>query len=57
MAKQRKQSENYSQSDREERSRHAYKAAKNLQNKKMMKDLDKALRSKDYSKLVSYDNY
>lgn len=59
MAKQRKQSDSYSFYDREdkERSRHAHKAAKTEQNKKMMKDLDKALRSKDYSKLVSYDNY
>lgn len=59
MAKQRKQSENYSFYDREdkEQSRHTYKAAKTEQNKKMMKNLDKALRSKDYSKLISYDNY
>lgn len=57
MTKNRKQSDNYSQYDREERTRHTYKVAKNLQNKKLMKDLDKALRSKDYSKLATYDNY
>lgn len=59
MAKNRKQSDSYSLSfnDDKERGRHAYKAAKTLQNKKMMKDLDKALRSKDYRKLISYDNY
>ena len=57
MAKNRKQSDNYSLNDDRERGRHAYKAAKTLQNKKMMKDLDKALRSRDYKRLISYDNY
>lgn len=43
--------------DREEQSRHQYKIQKKIQNKKMMKDLDKALRNKDYIKLVRSDDY
>jgi hypothetical protein len=57
VAKNRKQSDSYSSNEEKERGRHGYKAAKTLQNKKMMKDLDKVLRSKDYSKLATYDNY
>jgi hypothetical protein len=57
VAKNRKQSDSYSPNEDKERGRHVYKAAKTLQNKKMIKDLDKALRSKDYSKLATYDNY
>ena len=43
--------------DREETTRHHYKIQKNLQNKKMMKNLDKALRNKDYVRLVKSDDY
>lgn len=43
--------------DREEQSRHHYKIQKKMQSKKMMKDLDRALKNKDYIKLVSSDDY
>lgn len=56
MAKKNKVSE-MSKYDREEKSRHQFKALKGIENKKMMKNLDRALRSKDYTKLISYDNY
>ncbi len=43
--------------EREENSRHHYKIQKNLQNKKMMKNLDKALRNKDYVQLARSEDY
>ncbi len=46
-----------SQIDREEKTRHQFKAQKTLQNKKIMKNLDKALKAKDYNKLVTIDDY
>lgn len=54
-AQQRKNYESYN--DRDEQTRHYYKIQKNMQNKKMMKNLDKALRNKDYVKLVRSDDY
>lgn len=44
-------------SEREENTRHYYKIQKTLQNKKLMKNLDKALRNRDYVKLVKSDDY
>ena len=46
-----------SSSEREDNARHYYKIQKNLQNKKLMKNLDKALRNRDYVKLVKSDDY
>ena len=46
-----------SQVDREEKTRHQFKAQKTLQNKKIMKNLDRALRAKDYNKLATIDDY
>lgn len=43
--------------DREEKSRHYYKIQKTQQDRKMMRGLDKALKSKDYSKLINQDVY
>jgi hypothetical protein len=43
--------------DRDEREiSHFYKAQKTLQNRKMMKNLDKALRNKDYKRLTQVDD-
>lgn len=53
---QRKLSDKYS-FEREENSRHHYKIQKNLQNKKMMKNLDKALRNKDFVQLTRSEDY
>ena len=56
MSKQRKPSD-LAQYEREEKLHHSYKIQKNLQQKKMLKQLDKALRTKDYAKLVHMDDY
>ena len=56
VSKQRKYPD-LSKFDREDKTRHQFKAQKNLQNKKIMKNLDRALRSKDYQKLASIDDY
>ena len=56
MSKQRKYSD-LSKLDREDKTRHQFKALKNQQDKKIMKNLDRALRSKDYQKLASIDDY
>lgn len=56
VSKQRKYSD-LSKLDREDKTRHQFKAQKNLQDKKIMKNLDRALRSKDYQKLASIDDY
>lgn len=53
---QRKQTEAY-KNDKEEHARHIYKVQKKEQNQKMLKNLDKALRSKDFAKLVNMDEY
>lgn len=56
MNNQRKPSD-VSQYDREEKTHHSYKIQKNLQQKKMLKQLDKTLRTKDYAKLINIDDY
>lgn len=43
--------------DRDEESRHQYKIQKRMQNKKMMKHLESALRNKDYAKLMQPDEF
>lgn len=53
---QRKQTAAYN-NDKEEHARHIYKVQKKEQNQKMLKNLDKALRNKDYAKLVNMDEY
>jgi hypothetical protein len=53
---QRKQQESY-MSDKEEHARHFYKVQKKEQNRKLSRDLDKALRNKDYAKLTQMDEY
>jgi len=53
---QRKQHESY-MTDKEEHARHFYKVQKKEQNKKLSRDLDKALRNKDYAKLTRMDEY
>jgi len=53
---QRKQTEAY-KNDKEEHARHIYKVQKKEQNQKMLKNLDKALRNKDFAKLVNMDEY
>lgn len=57
VSKQRKYSDLSKTFDREDKTRHQFKAQKNLQEKKIMKNLDKALRSKDYQKLATIDDY
>jgi len=55
MSKHRK---NYDQLDRElDKPRHQFKVQKNLQQKKILKNLDRALRNKDYHKLATIDDY
>lgn len=56
MNKQQKQPIPLSQYDREENNRHLYKYQKNLQDKKSMRQLDRALRSKDLNKLIRIDD-
>ena len=53
---QRKQNESYT-SEKEEHARHFFKVQKKEQNRKLTKDLDKALRNRDYAKLVRMDEY
>lgn len=53
---QRKQQESY-MSEKEEHARHFYKVQKKEQNRKLSRDLDKALRNKDYAKLTQMDEY
>jgi hypothetical protein len=53
---QRKQQESY-MNDKEEHARHFYKVQKKEQNRKLTRDLDKALRNKDYAKLTQMDEY
>ena len=44
--------------DRDEKEiSHYYKVQKTLQNKKMMKNVDRTLRSKDYTKIIPLDDY
>jgi uncharacterized protein YpiB (UPF0302 family) len=54
--KQRKPSD-VAQYEREEKLHHSYKIQKNLQQKKMLRQLDRALQTKDYAKLVQMDDY
>lgn len=53
---QRKQVEVYG-SDKDEQSRRFYKVQKKEESKKMLRDVDKALRNRDYAKLVKMDEY
>ncbi len=58
MNKQQRKGQQYQYyNDRDEDSRHHYKYQKNLQDKKLLKNLDRALKNKDYSKLVRSDDY
>ena len=43
--------------EKEEHARHIYKVQKKEQAKKMLKNLDRTLRNKDYGKLMSMDDY
>lgn len=52
----RKQNQRSYERDEKEIS-HYYKVQKTLQNKKMMKNVDKTLRSKDYTKIIQLDDY
>lgn len=54
--RQRKVSESYSY-DREEKTRHYFKVQKQKESHKLMRNLDKALRNKDYTRLVQSDDY
>jgi hypothetical protein len=53
---QRKQNDSYT-TEKEEHARHLFKVQKKEQNKKLTKDLDKALRNRDYAKLARMDEY
>ena len=53
---QRKQPSIYVQ-EKEENARHVYKVRKNEQNKKMQSNLERALRNRDYAKLVKMEDY
>lgn len=52
----RKQNHNNYERDEKEIS-HYYKVQKTLQNKKLMKNVDRTLRSKDYTKIIQLDDY
>ena len=43
--------------EKEENARHVYKVRKNEQNKKMQANVDRALRNRDYAKLVKMEEY
>jgi hypothetical protein len=43
--------------EKEENARHVYKVRKNEQNKKMQSNLERALRNRDYAKLVKMEDY
>lgn len=43
--------------EKEENARHVYKVRKNEQNRKMQANLDRALRNRDYAKLVKMEDY
>ncbi len=53
---QRKQTESYV-SEKEEHARHFFKVQKKAQERKLTKDLDNALRNRDYAKLAKLDEY
>lgn len=53
---QRKMQEQYN-FEREEKSHHYYKIQKTEQSKKMLRSLDKALKTKDLHKLIHADEY
>jgi hypothetical protein len=52
----RKQNQHNYERDEKEVS-HYYKVQKTLQNKKLMKNVDKTLRSKDYAKIIQLEDY
>lgn len=56
MSKRSKQYDERAQ-EKEEHARHIYKVQKKEQARKMLKNLDRALRNKDYGKLVNMDDY
>ena len=41
----------------EENTRHQFKIRKKMQNQKMLRNLDRALRAKDYNKLATIDDF
>lgn len=41
----------------EENTRHQFRVKKKMQNQKMLKNLDRALRAKDYNKLATIDDF
>lgn len=43
--------------EKEENARHVFKVQKKKQDNKMMKNLDKVLRNKDYDKLVRMEDF
>lgn len=51
MSKKRKSQVEFN--DHDEQSRHYYKQRKKLQDKKLLRNIDRALRSKDYAQLIS----
>ena len=53
---QRKQTELYA-SEKEEHARHLFKVQKKEQERKLTKDVDKALRNRDYARLAKLDEY
>lgn len=58
MQKQNRKQSQQNRYDRDDKEiSHFYKAQKTQQNRKMMKTLDRALRSKDYTRLVQADDY
>ncbi len=58
MQKQNRKQSQQNRYDRDEKEiSHFYKAQKTRQDRKMMKTLDKALRSRDYSRLIQADDY
>lgn len=57
MSKSQRRVPNQKQFERDEESRHHYKIQRSIQNRKITKELDRALRNKDYQKLIQYDEY
>lgn len=58
MQKQNRKQSQLNRYDRDEKEiSHFYKAQKTQQNRKMMKNLDRALRTRDYKTLAQADDY
>lgn len=57
MSKSQRRMPTQKQHERDEESRHHYKIQRSIQNRKITKELDRALRNKDYQKLIQYDEY